>query len=560
MNAEQFGAAGRRAMNQVWNGAGEYGFQPVFVSNTLYMNTVAGLAEAFFGKEALRALFDAWAGDIWQGTYDRFAWLLIEQAVYRRYLPERPALADLRREYGEFFLDSLERRSRSENMGKALLCESVSRAYWREALGQSAGFLLPAEARLYDRLRQSADLDAAALRERIFDLLRAGFGFSGVKKRNRKWELPGWLRFLPQRKPDVLQPQRLENAVLSEMESGTSRRKGWGSQRRGGREDLAYVEGCFGRCRYSPNRLEEIRQQLCTGGHAGCALWFTDGAPPEASREDARHVAAEAARQQKINRQHYQDNAAMYQGIIHRIQREISGNLLSEYLPRSERAPWGELDGSRVWRGAVLNDTRVFLRPEEQPTPGMAVLILLDASASRMHQQEVISAQAYILAQALKQCRVPVQVESFCSIRGVTVFRRLVPFGADNARNVFRYFAAGWNRDGLALRMAGFTMKPVHAERKIVIVLTDANPNDSMPLSRPGRLPTPYEECAGVEDGAAEVARLRRNGCRVGAVFFGSRGNYPNAEKIYGRHLVHIRQMEEFSKAAVELIRMECEQ
>jgi len=63
-----------------------------------------------------------------------------------------------------------------------------------------------------------------------------------------------------------------------------------------------------------------------------------------------------------------------------------------------------------------------------------------------------------------------------------------------------------------------------------------------------------------VEDAAAEVARLRCSGCRVGAVFFGSSGNYPNAEKIYGRQLVRIRQMEEFSKAAVELIRMECEQ
>ena len=102
MNTEQFGAAGRRALNQVWNGAGEYGFQPVFVSNTLYMNTIAGLAEEFFGKEALQALFDTWEGDIWQGTYDRFAWLLIEQAVYRRNLPLRPAGAGSRGSHPEY--------------------------------------------------------------------------------------------------------------------------------------------------------------------------------------------------------------------------------------------------------------------------------------------------------------------------------------------------------------------------------------------------------------------------------------------------------------------------
>lgn len=561
MNPAEFGAAGRRAMNQVWNGAGAYGFQPVFVSNTLYMNTIVGLAEDFFGREALQRLFDTWAGDVWQGTYDRFAWLLIEAEVYRRYVTERPALEELRLSYAEFFLESLERRSRSENMGKALLCESLQRAHWREARGETPGFLLPKEAKLYAQVKDSAGLPPEVLAPRILELLKTGFGFSGIRKQGRTWKLPECLfRFLPQRKPDVLQPQRFENAVLSEMESAGRRRSGWGGQRRGGVKDLAYVQGCFGRCRYSPTRLEEIRTALCTGGHAGCGLWFTDGASSGTTLGDSRRIAAEAARQQKKNKQHYLDNAAMYEGIIRRIQREIRSSLLSEYVPRSEPARCGSLDAPRVWRAPVLGDGRVFLRPEELPTPAMSVLLLLDASASRMYQQEVISAQAYILSEALRQCRVPVQVESFCSIRGITVFQRLVPFSADSSRNVFRYFAAGWNRDGLALRMAGFTMGAVQSERKIVILLTDANPNDSMPLSRPGRLPVPYEEKAGVEDAAAEVARLRRSGCRVGAVFFGSKRNYPNAEKIYGKQLVRIREMEEFAAAAVELIRMEAAQ
>ena len=135
MNDNEFGAAGRRALNQVWNGAGEYGFTPVFVANTLYMNTISGLAEAFFGREALQNLFDTWAGDEWQGTYDRFAWVLIEAEVYRRNVEDRPALAELRVSYAGFFLGSLERRSRSENMAKAMLCESIQRAHWREAEG-----------------------------------------------------------------------------------------------------------------------------------------------------------------------------------------------------------------------------------------------------------------------------------------------------------------------------------------------------------------------------------------------------------------------------------------
>ena len=561
MKDSEFGAAGRRALNQVWNGAGEYGFTPVFVANTLYMNTISGLAEGFFGREALRNLFDRWAGDEWQGTYDRFAWVLIEAELYRRSVEERPALEELRVSYAKVFLDSLERRSRSENMAKAMLCESIQRAHWREAEGSSPGFLLPKEAKLYAAVKASRDLSPRELEGRILSLLHDYFGFRGRPKRKKTIPAPHFLsKLLPQRKSDDLQPQRFENAVLSEMETVGHRRPGWSGRHAGGANALAYAEGCFGRCRYSPNRLEEIRARLCTGAHAGCDVWFTDGQPSQIAQADSRRVAAEAARQQKKNKQHYLDNAAMYDRQIRRIQRDIGSNLLSEIIPRSEPARSGSLDSTKVWRAPILGDNRVFLRPEELPIPAMSVLILLDASASRMYHQEVIAAQAYILAEALRGLRVPVQVESFCTIRGVTVFNRLVPFGAESARNVFRYFAAGWNRDGLALRMADFTMKPVRSERKLVILLTDANPNDSVPLSRPGKLPVPYEEAVGVEDAAAEVSRLRRSGCRVGAVFFGSGANFPNAGKIYGNHIVRIRDMEEFASAAAELIRMEAGQ
>lgn len=561
MTGTEFSASGRRALNQVWNGAAAYGFQPVFVSNTLYMNTIIGLAEDFFGRDALQALFDTWAGDVWQGAYDSFAWLVIEDAVYRRNLPLRPALKELRKSYAGFFLEALERRSRSENAAKAMLSESLQRAHWREAEGNSPGFLLPKEAKLYGEMKRCAGLSPEELQLRILTLLKEYYGFTRVHKRKQPIALPSFLqKILPRRKSDNLQPQRFENALLSETESIGNRGVGWSRQRPGSAGALAYVEGCFGKCLYSPNRLEEIRTELCTGGHSGCNIWFTGGEASAIHREDSRRVAAEAAVQQKKNRQHYQDNAPMYDGMIRRIQREIRDNLLSEIVPRSDPARSGSLNSARVWRAPVLGDSRVFLKPEEIPTPAVSVLLLLDASASRMYHQEVIAAQAYILAEALLRCHVPVQVESFCSIRGVTVFNRLVPFPADSARNVFRYFAAGWNRDGLALRMAGFDLRTVRTGRKILILLTDANPNDSVSLSRPGKLPVPYEERFGAEDTAEEVSRLRRAGCRVGAVFFGSAANYPTAGKIYGNHLVRIREMSEFAAAAAELIRMEAMQ
>ena len=40
-------------------------------------------------------------------------------------------------------------------------------------------------------------------------------------------------------------------------------------------QDRDYIERCFGRSIYSPQALARIEQQLCTGNHLGCHLWFT---------------------------------------------------------------------------------------------------------------------------------------------------------------------------------------------------------------------------------------------------------------------------------------------
>lgn len=72
------------------------------------------------------------------------------------------------------------------------------------------------------------------------------------------------------------------------------------------------------------------------------------------------------------------------------------------------------------------------------------------------------------------------RVTSFCSLRGYTVLRILKDFSDRNGeRNVFNYFAAGWNRDGLALRGAGELIRSAPAEKHLLLLLTDASPDDS---------------------------------------------------------------------------------
>ena len=228
--------------------------------------------------------------------------------------------------------------------------------------------------------------------------------------------------------------------------------------------------------------------------------------------------------------------------------------------PNAVSARQGHVDSQRIWRLPVLKDRKVFLRSEEENNPGFTVDLLLDGSASRLHCQETIAAQGYILARSLATCGIPVRVSSFCSLRGYTVVRILKDFSEKNAeRKIFNYFAAGWNRDGLALRMAGKLLDTAPADRHLLILLTDASPDDSRKILPTGKVPLSrsYDGEAGVQDTAEEVRALRQQGVRVAAVFMGENTSAPDARTIYGQDLVRIQRMDQLATAAGKLIQEE---
>ena len=244
-----------------------------------------------------------------------------------------------------------------------------------------------------------------------------------------------------------------------------------------------------------------------------------------------------------------------------RLTEQIRNCILVHQQPHARVARSGSLDPVRVWRAPVLDDARVFRCAEEENQPAFTVDLLLDASASRLHCQEVIAAQGVILAESLTACGIPVRVSCFSSLRGYTVLRVLKGFSDKNLQNIHQYFASGWNRDGLALRAAGdlLDFAPGPAPRHLLILLTDASPNDSrrVPPSSENPLGHDYGGAFGVDDAAAEVRTLRRKGLRVSAVFMGEDRSIPDAERIYGKDLARIRGMDQLARAAGQLIQNE---
>lgn len=566
-------AGQRRALNQVWNGAGIYGFEPLFLSlngdgtPNLYLNTIVGCVRKWYGEEGLAKLFGTWAGDRRQTLLDDLAWLALESAAYQKELPHRPILAGLRREYAADFFDQEHTLSRQEWMAKNQLSYTMQSARWKTVLGRRSSMMTPYEKRLSAALElgplEGRELFPAILE--IFARFRLFDGKSRPPSALRLHLTGKWAGMMTR-----LMPTEIVHTDVASVGHGNGTGEEGGPRldtRRANirlREDAddhrRYIASCFGPSLLPERELAAAEQKLCTGVHLGCHLWYTAGVPtPEqAPNGEARRLAEQAQLQQERNRAAFGADSALYQNAIRRLTEQIQNCLQVYSQAEEENSRYGRLNSPRVWRAAVLSDQRVFTRETDSSRPGFTVDLLLDASSSRMHCQEVIAAQGYILSESLARCGVPVRVSGFCSLRRYTVLRVLKGF-QENSRNVFRYFATGWNRDGLVLRAAGELLEGPPERKRLILLLTDASPNDSRRIPPGGKYPFghDYADAPAVEDAAREVRALWQRGIRVGAVFMGPTLNAEAAETIYGKSLAHIRSMDQLAAAAGTLIQAE---
>ena len=578
MEAQSYTAEQRRAANQVWAAAGAYGFEPLFLAHNtdgtidFYMNCIVGLVHKYYGDELIRSLFGLWDGDIREAELDDLTWLYLESAAYALELPRRPVLAELRRAHADYFFGIQYKLSRQEWMAKNQLVYTMQADRWRTVQGRRPPVMTPYEADLAAALAPQTPPEPAALKPALLALFARAKLFDGTvhKKAALHLHLEGLLASLATK---TLPTQMIKtDRVMVEHSSAVDAAGSGGltvdklariTLRQNAAEDRAYIESCFGRSLYPPERLRKAEQELCTGDHLGCHLWFAAGvpSPEQAPTPEAKHLAEQAQLQADRNRAYYAKNRELHRSVVLRLTEQIRNCILVHQQPHARVARSGSLDPVRVWRAPVLDDARVFRCAEEENQPAFTVDLLLDASASRLHCQEVIAAQGVILAESLTACGIPVRVSCFSSLRGYTVLRVLKGFSDKNLQNIHQYFASGWNRDGLALRAAGdlLDFAPGPAPRHLLILLTDASPNDSrrVPPSSENPLGHDYGGAFGVDDAAAEVRTLRRKGLRVSAVFMGEDRSIPDAERIYGKDLARIRGMDQLARAAGQLIQNE---
>ena len=559
----------RRARNLIWNAAGDYHFEPDFKAYDdegradLYWNSIIGAVRKNYGPETIDALFAAFHGCRDEALYEQLVWLGLENAVYQRESPRRLALPALRRRYARWVL------SQCAGIGDGELLPRREEAHFRRALGEDPA-MTKEDRKLLDSLEFSGELDGPELSQAALDFLHDHFGFVPGKtqaeeaealRKHRPWFLFGRSRAL-----DGLPAVRTFGFGYGEhLVAG----QGGGPnaepvQRRLTDRNLAqteealrnYMRDYFGAPLLSEGERRTLEQSLCIGEHKNCHLYYTQG-DDEPGRHLKGYAAAQrrnALRQAEKNREAYEADAVRHRASIVRLTARIRNAMLAYLQPTVVRTASGTLDPGRIWRGVYLDDDKVFTKIQQSDPGQLAVDLLLDASSSQVDRQAVVAAQGYMIAEALTRCHIPVRVTSFCSLSGYTVLTRYRDYQEqDRNERIFRYFTTGCNRDGLAIRALAREIEESSYEHKLVILLSDAKPNDVIQLYRDGAY-VDYARDNGIENTAMEVRSLLFRDIPVICVFTGNDDDIPAAHTIYGRNFARIRSLDQFADTVGTLI------
>lgn len=664
----------KRAENLVWTAAGDYAFTPDFLSFTedgsadLYMNLVIGLTHKWLGRPT-EALLEEVSRSRRAAILSDTLWLGIESYVYARELPSRPALETLRAQHAEAYFARLQNLNSQQWMAenKRLLDQQTIR--WSRVLGRKTRVYAPDRRALATALELDPTLRADEAAASLRAILTRFFAYRGeaeVKPVHIRlntveaWILQHVFRTEHQHTDTLM----MKNTYAANASSGTPVASDGKHGGAGAMGERAYITACFGRSLYTDAELQQLEARLCVGGHRGCHVYVTDGkfgmgssdgrtwlreksgaqmnditrtnqrtedragkASGTGSRTDVAasrggffdsetaKVRQDSAQQALANRRFFESEGELARSLVRRLSARLELTLSDLRENVAVHAPVGRLDPVRAWRMPIVHDPDVFEKQRPEREMPLDVTLLLDASASRMQMQEQLAAEAWILAEALKNCHVPAAVWNFRSLRGYTVLEKMKDFSERDCAHLFHFYAAGWNRDGLGLRLAaeellhgsGRSFAASHVpdssrsgdedgdarirgtagcrtagarirgtagcwtagarirgaaaaghsnDRKhILIVLTDASPDDSTRLSSCGNYPfgSAYEGRPAVDDAADAIAEMRAQGILVYGLFLGRTENLGNLSLMYGHHQVRIHDISQLARAAGEI-------
>ena len=561
----------KRARNFIWMAACDYDIEPLFLAFApdgtadIYLNLIIGLTYKWYEQDKIDDFFNQLTGKN-AALYEGLLWIGLENALYEKERQTRPALNDLRLEYAKKSLAGANKNREYPRI------DTIRNAHCRKILGKPSK-LGQEDEELLRAFCFTPDMTTDEIITKTREILWKYFSYKPLKVAK-----PQGIYFLQKVAGAFHSVGKVSTQYVRAKNFYDQKSSSYGtalsmehskrylmqfSLQKDPVEAKRYVSACFGESMYSDRQQEEIEKKLCVGNHKNCHLLFTRGVAPEKKqtvpdeidnkreRREILEFTKETALQYDKNKEHFQKNRAVYQNSIRRLTESLRIHLETADETFWDASTHGSIKPASVWKALYLDNPRVFERKDEVETPGFSVDILMDASSSRRQLQQNIVAQAYVLSKSLTNCGIPVQIYSYCSIRGYTVmhiFKEYDDYGVED--ELFRYVAAGNNRDGLALRAASHLMEQSQKPKKLLFMFSDASPQDDQ-IAGEGAFykDREYTDALAVKDTVNEVQRLKNYGIDVIGIFMGSAHDSELATKIFGRSLVKIKSIGEFADA-----------
>ena len=309
-----------------------------------------------------------------------------------------------------------------------------------------------------------------------------------------------------------------------------------------------YVELNFGRSYLSPAEDKRMNYLMCRGIHGDCTLYFTEGILENPVRDNYQYQYAKRLRNKNI--WVYHDKRRIAKRNISMLTELLKKALVIRSENQEVLSDRGMIIPSRLWRVGRSREADLFKRVLRGDNTDFAVDVLIDASGSQMSRQGDVALQAYMISSALSNVEIPHRVMSYCTFWDHTIMHRFReyddPVAADE--NIFNYVTSSNNRDGLAIKAAGYGLLQREEEKKILIILSDGRPYDVI-INRPNaKNPAPYHGKYAIADTATEIRRLRSQGVSVLGVFAGEEKDLAAEKKIFGKDFAYIRDVGNFSR------------
>ena len=309
-----------------------------------------------------------------------------------------------------------------------------------------------------------------------------------------------------------------------------------------------YVELNYGKSYLSEAEEKKINYQMCRGIHSDCSLYFTEGILKNPVKSNYQYEYAKRLRNKNIWL--YHDKHRIVKHNITVLTETLRKSLVLRSETQTVLSDRGMIVPSRLWRIGRTNDAKLFQQELKGEISDFVVDVLIDASGSQMKRQGDVALQAYIISEALSNVDIPHRVMSFCTFWDYTIMHRFRRYDDPRSENdnIFNYVTSSNNRDGLAIRTAGYDLLQREEEKKIMIILSDGRPYDVI-INRPNaKNPEPYQGKAAIADTATEVRRLRNLDVSVLGVFAGEEKDLATEKKIFGKDFAYIRDISNFSK------------